>query len=697
MLPPVNPAGPPPGKSAPPDAFVPDLSEGAETGVYLALLELLDEGLIITGDEIVLDANSAACRLLGREYRQIAGRPLAELFASEQDFLETRSRLLIQGEQRGEVPFGLPDGGRRRLHVLAAPRLRPGIHALILSPPPTAADDTPASNDAVWPRLAAAVNQPVLVVDEHDIVNAANAAALAALGLSRDALVGRSASACLGVIWPADGGAPVARLSPAPDCRLSARVLPGPRRGWRILLLAQAAGPQAGLPATASMAPPAGSAQSAEARAMYLACHDMLTGLPNRSLFEARFGDSLARAIGRCGSIGVLRVDLDSFKAVNRSHGDAVGDEALRQLARRLSAAAGPDALVARERSDSFLVLLPELDLSSMAGRCADALLAAVAQPLPCGGHTLQLSASIGVALFPQDGRTLEVLLGHAREALAHARRVGGNNFQYFQGIAEHPAEDEEYFETGLREALEHDQLALHFQPLVDARSHALRAGEALLRWQHPTLGLLPFRRFIGAVSDPGLLTHIGDWVLRRACRSASAWPGGRTPLRVTVNVAVEQLLHGDFAQRVRDALEDSGLPAQRLELDLDEKVLEEDSARLHDTLRAVAAMGVRLAVDDFGRGLSSIPRLKRYPLKALKLDPALVRDVGKSEECEAIVEAIASMAGTLGLEVFARGVEDAAQQAFLCALDCHLQQGPLFGRPMPEGEFAVFLDSAAQ
>ncbi len=694
MLPPVNPAGRPPGKSAPAEAFVPDLSEGAETGVYLALLELLDEGLIITGDEVIVDANSAACRLLGREYRQVAGRPLAELFPSEQDFLATRSRLFIQGEQRGLVSFGLAEGGQRTLQVIAAPRLRPGIHALILSPAPTlAADAEPAAGtDAVWPRLAAAVSQPVLVVDDRNIVHAANAAALAALGVEREALVGRPAGACLGVIWPADGGAPVAQLAPAPDCHLSARVLPGPRRGWRILLLPHMASPPVTTTAATAAARPA---QSAEARAMYLACHDMLTGLPNRRLFEAHFGDSLARAVGRCGSIGVLRIDLDNFKAVNQAHGDAVGDAALRQLAPRLSVAAGQNALVARERSDSFLVLLPDLDLTSMAGRCADALLAAVAQPLPCGEHTLQLSASIGVALFPQDGRSLEALLRNARTALAHAHRVGGNNFQYFRGLPDNPGEDEDYFEAGLRDALAHDRLALHFQPLVDARSGALQAGEALLRWQHPELGLLPFRRFIGAVSDPGLHARIGDWVLRRACRNASAWPAHGAPLRVTVNVAVEQLMHGDFARNVREALQDSGLAAERLELDLDEKVLEEDGAGLHDTLRAISAMGVRLAVDDFGRGLSSIPRLKRYPVKALKLDPALVRDVGKSEESEAIVEAIASMAGTLGLDVFARGVEDAAQQAFLCALDCHLQQGPLFGRPLPEREFAVFLETA--
>ncbi|ATE62442.1 hypothetical protein CCZ27_03430 [Thauera sinica] len=251
------------------------------------------------------------------------------------------------------------------------------------------------------------------------------------------------------------------------------------------------------------------------------------------------------------------------------------------------------------------------------------------------------------------------------------------------------------HFAAGLRHAIERQQLELHFQPLVDARSGQLRAGEALLRWNHPQLGQIPYRRFIGSVRDGSLIARLGDWVLKAACHHARTWPEsrGRT-MTVTVNVAIEHVLQGDLLGSVSAALAASGLAPACLELDLDEQVLEEESPQLAQTLQALAARGVRLAIDDFGRGLCSIPRLKRHPLQALKLHPELVRGVGRQEQDEAVVEAIASMAAPLGLSVLARGVENDAQQAFLRALDCHLQQGPLFGPPMTAAGFGAFLAS---
>jgi diguanylate cyclase len=594
----VNPSGrlpglpPSPGPS-PAEPFVADLSEGAEAGVYLALLELLDEGLLITGDEVVLDANSAACRLLGRDYRDLAGRPLANLFPDGQAFLAARARLLIEGERRGRLDFALPDGGLRTLEFNCAPRLQPGIHAIILSAPAAGADE---GTDG--PGLAA----------PH----------------------------------PAAGGARTFDDAPS--------------------------------------------------MSMYLTSHDPLTGLANRRMLEARFGDCAVRAAGRHGSIAILRLDLDGFAAVNRSLGESAGDETLRRIARRLAATAGPEALVARERSDSFIVLLPEPDLPGSAEQFADRLLRAVAEPFELGGGPQRITASAGLALYPQDGRNLDTLLRNAKGALEQARRLGGNCCSAFHTRLDGPGFDSSQLERGLRHALQADELTLHFQPLVDARSGRTRAGEALLRWRHPEFGLLPYRQFMNAVGDPRLLADVGDWVLATACHHAADWPPAHdgTRLRLTVNVSVEQLMRGDFAARVAAALRTSGLKADRLELDLDEKVLALDSPTLAATLERIAATGVRLSIDDFGRGLSSIPRLRRYPLSALKLDPELVRGVGRSEDNEAIVEAVGALAGTLGLEIYARGVENRGQQAFLCALDCHLQQGPLFGRPLAAREFAA-------
>ncbi|OPZ05513.1 MAG: Phytochrome-like protein cph2 [Alphaproteobacteria bacterium ADurb.BinA305] len=593
----MNPSGhlpglpPSPGPSSA-EPFVADLSEGAETGVYLALLELLDEGLLITGDEVVLDANSAACRLLGRDYRDVAGRPLADLFPDGQAFLAARARLLIEGERRGRLDFALPDGGVRALEFNCAPRLRPGIHAIILSAP--------------------------AVVAEYET----------------------------------------------------------------------------GTPVLAAPRPTAGGARAfddAPSMSMYLTSHDPLTGLANRRMLEARFGDCAVRAAGRHGSIAIVRLDLDGFAAVNRSLGESAGDEILRCIARRLAATAASAALVARERSDSFIVLLPEPAHPGNADQFAETLLRAVAEPLELGGGLQRITASAGLALYPQDGRNLDTLLRNAKSALEQARRLGGNHCSVFHTRLDGPGFDSSHLERGLRHALQADELCLHFQPLVDARSGRTRAGEALLRWRHPELGLLPYRQFMGAVGDPRLLADVGDWVLATACDHATDWPPTHDGecLRLTVNVSVEQLMRGDFAARVATALRTSGLKAERLELDLDEKVLALDSPTLAATLERIAATGVRLSIDDFGRGLSSIPRLRRYPLAALKLDPELVRGVGRSEDSEAIVEAVGALAGTLGLEIYARGVEHRGQQAFLCALDCHLQQGPLFGRPLAAREFA--------
>ena len=593
----MNPSGhlpglpPSPGPSSA-EPFVADLSEGAETGVYLALLELLDEGLLITGDEVVLDANSAACRLLGRDYRDVAGRPLADLFPDGQAFLAARARLRIEGERRGRLDFALPDGGVRALEFNCAPRLRPGIHAIILSAP--------------------------AVVAEYET----------------------------------------------------------------------------GTPVLAAPRPTAGGARAfddAPSMSMYLTSHDPLTGLANRRMLEARFGDCAVRAAGRHGSIAIVRLDLDGFAAVNRSLGESAGDEVLRCIARRLAATAGSAALVARERSDSFIVLLPEPAHPGNADQFAETLLRAVAEPLELGGGLQRITASAGLALYPQDGRNLDTLLRNAKSALEQARRLGGNHCSVFHTRLDGPGFDSSHLERGLRHALQADELCLHFQPLVDARSGRTRAGEALLRWRHPELGLLPYRQFMGAVGDPRLLADVGDWVLATACDHATDWPPTHDGecLRLTVNVSVEQLMRGDFAARVATALRTSGLKAERLELDLDEKVLALDSPTLAATLERIAATGVRLSIDDFGRGLSSIPRLRRYPLAALKLDPELVRGVGRSEDSEAIVEAVGALAGTLGLEIYARGVEHRGQQAFLCALDCHLQQGPLFGRPLAAREFA--------
>ena len=541
---------PPKGGKPPSEPFVADFSEGLETGLYLALLELIDEGLIITGDETIIEVNSAACRLLERDYRQLAGKPLADVFPSERAFLDARARLLIQGEMRGSLTVSLPGGRHRALRFIAAARIRPGIHALILSPDLIA--ETYAERprgDTLWARLAALIDQPVIVLDADARVTAANATALRTLGLKREALVGTALTHHFEVQWQGTGEqrsvdlrATTTAIAPA-GRSLHANVLPGPKPGWQVLVVPASGRPT---PTTASTSEPADG-----------------TGSP-------RPGPSAAST--------------------------EVATSPLRHDPSGAAAPTSPD--------DEFQALI-----------------------------------------------------------------------------------------TAAARAIDLNQLGVHFQPLVDARTGTLRSGEALLRWQHPTLGLLPFNRFLAPARQGGLIARMGEWILNAACRYAAGWPrGDGRGTGLTVNVAAEQVFAGDLVDKVRKALSMSGLDPLALELDIEEAVLASGWPDLAPTLSALRALGVRLAVDGYGHGLSAIRQLKQCPFGALKLDPELVSEVGHREDSEAVIEAIAGMGGILGLEVLARGVETRAQQAFLSALGCHLQQGPLFGPPMSARDFRALL-----
>ncbi|WP_246265771.1 EAL domain-containing protein [Aromatoleum diolicum] len=630
----MNAARRPQGNENPEEPFIPDFSEGAETGLYLALFELLDEGLIITGDEVVLEANSAACRLLERDYRQIAGKPLADLFPSERDFLDARARLFIQGEMRGSLRVSLPGERHRNLRFVAAARIRPGIHALILSADVIAEAyaDAPFTDaapiDTLWPRLAAALEQPVIVIDEQGRIAAANTAALGTLGLTRGSIVGQAIDTCMGIEWPAADAAPVARLTvPGRRADIAARVLPGPKPDWRLLVLPPAerttVRPEAPVqaPATNRIVQPAtpGAGSSAD------------------DVLERMFADSPLPTLLCEGPT------LHIFAANNAA--------------------------------------------ARVYGYSREALCTMCVGDLRvCPGDGRKPSEPGIWQHRRQDGSTFDTdILTYPVQSACHPGAT-----VVMHDLPEAPLMA---FETRLRHAVDLDQLEVHFQPLIDARNGSIRGGEALLRWHHPELGLIPFQRFAGVARDAGQLIRMGDWVLHAACAQAADWTrADGQAVRVTVNVAIEQMLHGDLAERVRHALAASGLPAAQLELDLDERVLKDENTPLLTTLNSLAEMGVQLAIDDFGRGLASIPRLKRYPLRALKLDPLLVGEVGVREDSEAIVEAISSMAGVLGLEVLARGVAGEAQQSFLSALGCHLQQGPLFGQPMTADAFRAYL-----
>lgn len=641
------------------EPFVADFSEGLETGLYLALLELIDEGLIITSDETILEANSAACRLLERDYRDIAGKPLASLFTSEKAFLNARARLFIQGEMRGSLNVALPGRRQRAMRFIAAARIRPGVHAIILSPDliaeayaereaPAAPSERQA--DTLWPRLAAALEQSVFVVDDGQRIAAVNAAAVNHLGIARDKLVGQPLTTALEVAWPQDGDMPLAqvrRLGQNPQPPIRARVLPGPKPGWRVLILPLTPPPATEpAPLKAPVAPPA-TARRQEGNPFERAFRDsplptFLCAGPQLRIFAAN------EAAARC--YGYSR---DALCALHMQALRAQPTDGTTPAITATSAGPAGDRAVWRQRT--------------------------------------------------ADGREFDVeILAYPIHVPEHADAMvlmhAGHNVPPRHG--DRPDDDDDHtalpdeIASAARQAIDLRQLALHFQPLVDIRDGRIRNGEALLRWQHPQLGLLPFHRFMHAARSGGLIAHMGDWVLREATRHAAGWQHiTPRPPGLAVNVAVEQLRHGALATRVKQALDDSGLEAGQLELDLDEAVLHEDSPRFAPTLGKLHALGIRLTIEGFGERPAILPRLKRYPLSGVKLDPSLVLTLGKRDESEAVVEAVGAMARIFGLEVLARGVATRAQQSFLSALGCHLQQGPLFGPSLPAAEFLALLE----
>lgn len=890
----------PSGSDRPEEPFSPDLSEGAETGLYLALLELIDEGLIITSDERILEVNSAACRLLERDYRELTGQSLEILFSSENAFLAARARLFIQGQMRGSLQVALPGGRSQHLRFVAAARIRPGIHAIILSrdllaelPPDS------GGNDALWPGLAAVMDQPLMVLDARGRFAAVNLPAQRLLGAASAEVVGRPADAFVTFEAPEDEGKRLPLTTVHDGQRRIARQLLGPKPGWRVLVLpgntplpppaeatrfrkifaasplptlvchplsqrildanpaAEAvygydrdtllgltvpvlwAEPEAhpadalseggiwklrrrdgecfetevlifplehgatpgplvlvhDLPGTpllsshlrlplsvfehspqailvcdgearvlsvnrafctitgyrpeevlgcdpkrlasgrhdaafytamwqelaehdrwqgeiwnrrkdgevypewlsiAAIRNGSGQAlhyvgvfndlsakQQAEARAAYLATHDSLTGLPNMRALERAFAEAQDGARRRRRNIGLIKVDLDAFKEVNRHYGNALGDRLLQEVARRLRSALPAHCLVARKRSDAFLVMVPDADLLSQVSAVAEALVAAFDKPFAVDEASIPLTASVGAALFPEDGSELAQLVRNASTATRAARHPDKSVFRFFASDFDAGDTETRLLAATLPHALAKGELQLYYQPIQDTASGRIAGAEALLRWQHPDLGLLPFTRFAAAARHTGMLAELESWVLGAACSAAAAWNEGNTyRLPLSVNLSSERFLASDCLQRVQVALDASGLAAERLELDIDQGLFAAQPRSMEDICRRLTGIGVGLAVDDFGEGPANLAALAHLPMRRLKLERSLVRQACQGEDSSIVVEMAVAMARTLGVEVVAKGVESEAQSSFLKALACHLQQGIVFGMP---------------
>lgn len=432
--------------------------------------------------------------------------------------------------------------------------------------------------------------------------------------------------------------------------------------------------------------------KQAEKRIVELAFFDPLTGLPNRRLLEDRVEQLIAEAERERGSLAMLVLDLDKLKRVNDSLGHSVGDQLLCAAAVRIKRVVRKIDTIGRKSGDEFVFVLPGAKAEE-AAETARALLEACAQPFIINGHELTVLTSIGISLYPEDGGDFEHLCKNADLAMYQAKEAGRQNYQFYSQSMNAATLEHLFIEHGLRQALAAGQFLLVYQPLISLRTGHIVGGEALIRWQHPELGLIQPVRFIPVAEDSGLINAIGDWVLRQACQQAKAWQDSGLPLNtIAVNVSPVQFRQSDFVGTVERILKETGLAPSCLELELTERTVMHDAEANLGILSALSAMGVELAVDDFGTGYSSLAYLKRFPVGKLKIDQSFVRDIVEDRDDLAIAETIVSIGHSLRLNVLAEGVETEEQLNILEEGHSDMAQGYLFSLPVTAEAFAELL-----
>lgn len=428
--------------------------------------------------------------------------------------------------------------------------------------------------------------------------------------------------------------------------------------------------------------------QRTEARLHRMVRHDALTGLPNRILFREHLQSEVA-AVRHPARVSVLCLDLDRFKSVNDTLGHPVGDALLRETATRLVGTTGDAGMVIRLGGDEFAVVLGGDAPGADAGALAERIIATLSQPVHIEGHHIAIGVSIGIAQTVDGSETPDELLKNADLALYAAKGEGRGTYRFFAPEMEARVQGRRTMELDLRVAIADGQFLLHYQPLVNARSGAVVAFEALLRWHHPERGVVPPGDFIPLAEEAGLIPDIGRWVLEQACRDAVAWPVG---VKVAVNLSPLQFQYRDLVADVEGALRRSGLPPTRLDLEITESLMMQDSDATLATLHALRALGVRIAMDDFGTGFSSLSYLRRFPFDKIKIDRSFIRDVVESEDGLAIVKAVIRLGQSLRMDVVAEGVETVEQKTLLCQAGCQELQGYLFSRPQPVSQVAEII-----
>ena len=429
-------------------------------------------------------------------------------------------------------------------------------------------------------------------------------------------------------------------------------------------------------------------------RMSHLAHHDFLTDLPNRALLNDRLSQIIVSAARHDRRLAILFLDLDGFKLINDSLGHTIGDELLREVAKRLLLCVRRSDTVSRQGGDEFVVLLAEVNAAQDAAVTAEKIRVALAAPYFISSHQLHVRCSVGISVYPEDGRDVDTLIRSADMAMYHAKETGRNRVQFFENDMNERVVRRQSMIQAISQALIRKEFVLHYQPTFNLNTSEVKSVEALIRWQRPLCGLVTPGQFISIAEDSGLIESIGQWVLREACTQARVWISDGLPFeKVSVNVSAVEFNRKAFLDTVRNVLKDTGLEPCRLEIELTETAVMRDVMATSHVLEELSADGVRFAMDDFGTGYSSLNHLMLFPIDTLKIDKSFVQDVRTNANAATIVTAIVQLGRSLEMEVIAEGVETAEQMRFLALRGCDAGQGYYFGPPVSAAEVTKYFE----
>ncbi|MFO1068013.1 MAG: EAL domain-containing protein [Geminicoccaceae bacterium] len=679
-----------------------DVARRAVEAVPASLLAALAEPAFLLGPDLSLqDVSPAAAEALRAPPDRLRGRPFGDLLRGDAETVAARLATLLAEARAGEVE-GVPGWSAaaqaERLAAIPVALAGEGGGLLVVRLPRDVSGQVAPDRSAPWlAALIDSVADGVVGIDAQGRVESFSRAAEAIFGLERGGAIGRTVEQLLTAgptIQPGSllrllheraerAGETVELFARRPSGEVvpvEVTVMPMAAPEGRVLLL---------------IVRDVTERRQTEETLRSLAYIDPLTALPNRLLFHDRLNQAVERARRTRQMLAVMLVDLDRFKLVNDSLGLEKGDQMLRAVGERLAGALRRSDTIARLGGDEFLVLTPGAGNAEAAAKVAQKLLDALRPGFAINGHELTTGASIGIALYPYDGDDADSLIKNADTALSQAKLQGRNHYQFYTNDMNATAFERLMLESRLRKALQQGELTVYYQPQVSLRNGEVVGVEALLRWFHPDLGMVPPAEFIPLAEDTGLIVPIGIWALRTACREVMRWHAEGFPaMRLAVNVSGRQFEQRDLADGLAEVLAETGFPPALLELELTESVIMRHASDAVRRLRELTGLGVQLAVDDFGTGYSSLSYLRTFPIRSLKIDRSFVRDIDRDENGRVIPQAVIALAGSLDLKVVAEGVESEAQLAFLRAAGCEEMQGYLFARPLPAEDVLTLLRS---